>query len=189
MRERRQALRITTLGRVRLQPIADGDADAARLRVAVRSVPDLLGPVALDEAGSMGEDRTRLELLQRMACMLERIDARLEALVRERRSGASGPGFSDLLPLSLSATGVSGPFELGEPPGSLVELTLDLVDPGLPLIPALASIVRTGEDVPEKTIALRFEEITTDDRERLFRYAIRIQRQSLRRQSQREEDA
>ena len=32
-----------------------------------------------------------------------------------------------------------------------------LVDPGLPLIPALASIVRSGEDAPEKTIALRFE--------------------------------
>ena len=187
MRERRQALRIATLGRVRLQPIADGEADAARLRVAVRSVPDLLGPAVLDEAGGMGEDRTRLELLQRMACILERIDARLEGLVRERR-GAPGPAFSDLLPISLSATGVSGPFELGEPPGALVELTLDLVDPGLPLIPALASIVRTGEDVPDKTIALRFEEITTDDRERLFRYAIRIQRQSLRRQSHREED-
>jgi hypothetical protein len=188
MRERRQALRIATLGRVRLQPIADGEADAARLRVAVRSAPDLLGPAVLDDAGSMGEERTRLELLQRMACMLERIDARLEALARAQRSAQPAPDFSDLLPLSLSATGVSGPFELAEPPGSLVELTLDLVDPGLPLIPALASIVRTGEDVPEKTVALRFEEITTDDRERLFRYAIRIQRQSLRRQSRREDD-
>ena len=188
MRERRQALRIATLGRVRLQPISEGEADAARLRVAVRSVPDLLSPVALDEAGSMGEERTRLEILQRMACMLERIDARLEAFVREQRGGASGVAFSDLLPISLSATGVSGPFELAEPPGALVELTLDLVDPGLPLIPALASVVRTGEEVPEKTIALRFEEITTDDRERLFRYAIRIQRHSLRRQSQREDD-
>jgi hypothetical protein len=154
----------------------------------VRSVPDLLGPAVLEEAGGMGEDRTRLELLQRMAFALERIDARLEGLVRERRDGVSGPGFTDLIPISLSATGVSGPFELGEPPGALVELTLDLVDPGLPLIPALASIVRMGEDVPDKTIALRFEEITTDDRERLFRYAIRIQRQSLRRQSHREED-
>lgn len=188
MRERRQALRIATLGRVRLEPIADGEADAARLRIAVRSVPDLLGPVALDEGGGAGEERTRLELLQRMACMLERIDARLESLVRAQRSGGPGPGFSDLLPISLSATGVSGPFELAEPPGTLVELTLDLVDPGLPLIPALASVVRSGQDVPEKTIALRFEEITTDDRERLFRYAIRIQRQSLRRQSQREDD-
>lgn len=188
MRERRQALRIATLGRVRLQPIADGEADAARLRVAVRSVPDLLAPAGIDEPGSAGEERTRLELMQRMACMLERIDARLESLVRAQRGSGSGPDFSELLPLSLSATGVSGPFELTEPAGTLVELTLDLVDPGLPLIPALASIVRTGEDVPEKTIALRFEEITTDDRERLFRYAIRIQRQSLRRQSHREDD-
>lgn len=128
MRERRQALRIATLGRVRLQPIADGEADAARLRVAVRSVPDLLAPVALDEPGGMGEDRTRLELLQRMACMLERIDARLEALVRAQGNAVRGPSFSELLPLSLSATGVSGPFELAEPPGTLVELTLD--DPG-----------------------------------------------------------
>lgn len=188
MRERRQALRIATLGRVRLQPIADGEADAARLRVAVRSAPDLLAPISLDEIGSMGEERTRLELLQRMACMLERIDSRLEALVQAQGSAGAGPAFSELLPLSLSATGVSGPFEIDEPPGALVELTLDLVDPGLPLIPALASVVRTGQDVPDKTIALRFEEITTDDRERLFRYAIRIQRQSLRRQSQREDE-
>ncbi len=188
MRERRQALRIATLGRIRLQPIADDQADAARQRVAVRSVPDLLAPMTLDDPGSMGEERTRLELLQRMACMLERIDARLEALVRAQGNAVRGPSFSELLPLSLSATGVSGPFELAEPPGTLVELTLDLVDPGLPLIPALASIVRTGKDVPEKTIALRFEEITTDDRERLFRYAIRIQRQSLRRESHREDE-
>jgi hypothetical protein len=186
MRERRQALRIATLGRIRLQSIAEDEADAARLRVAVRSVPDLLGPTGLDESSGMGEERAHLELLQRMACVLERIDHRLDALEQQQRGATSGPSFSELLPLSLSATGVSGPFDLHESAGSLVEMTLDLVDPGMPLIPALASVVRTGEHVPSKTIALRFEEITTDDRERLFRYAIRIQRQSLRRQ--REDD-
>jgi hypothetical protein len=186
MSERRQALRIATLGRVRLQPIADDEADAARMRVAVRSIPDLLGPTKLDEAGSMGDDRARLELLQRMVYLLERIDYRLDAFAQQQRGGTTVTPFSELLPLSLSATGVSGPFDLHEAPGSFVELTLDLVDPGMPLIPALASIVRTGAEVPAKTVALRFEQITTDDRERLFRYAIRIQRQSLRRQ--REDD-
>jgi len=185
MKERRQALRIATLGRVRLQPIADDEADAARLRVAVRSIPDLLGPASLDESGSLGEERTRLELLQRMTCVLERIDHRLEAFARQQQ-GLSRPAFSDLIPLSLSATGLSGPFDLDEPPGALVEVTLDLIDPGLPLIPALASVVRGPADAPEKTVALRFEEITRDDRERLFRYAIRIQRHFLRRQ--REDD-
>ena len=176
--ERRQAFRINTIARVCLRPIAEDAVDTARLRVLALSVPELIGTRTLDDT-RVHDERAQLELLQRIAFSLDRVNRRIADL--EQRRGVAGVDrFSEPLQISLSASGMSGPFDLREEPGSLVEVTLDLMDVGLPLIPGVASVVRGG-DLPPKTTALRFEELTQDDRERLFRFAIRMQRHSLRR--------
>jgi len=175
------------VGRIAIRPLLESEEEEARLSVVARSIPDMTGALGMEESiGS--EERVQVKLLERMACYLNRMDQRLEELCRLQRGDSQAvPPLSSPLPLSLSAAGLSARVELPEPTGTLVELTLDLIDNALPLIPAVASVVRSpdgdGDDdasaKPQYT-AFHFEEITEVDRERIFRFATRIQRESLR---------
>jgi len=184
MKEQRRAFRVSTVGRIALRVVDEHEENQARLAVGARSVPDMSGALGIEE--SIGtEERAQLKLLDRMACYLNRIDRRLEELCQLQREDRSGlPTFSDPIALTLSAVGLSGPLDLSAESGTLVELTLDLLDNSLPLIPAVASVVRSpGADAEAKSgrTALHFEEMTDMDRERIVRFATRIQRESLRR--------
>lgn len=186
MNEQRRAFRVAAIGRIAFRMLDEHEESQARLLVAARSVPDMSGTLGVEE--SLGHDeRMQLRLLDRMACYLNRIDRRLEELCLLQRGDRSGvPTFSAPLQLSLSAVGLAGPLGLPEEPGSLVELTLDLLDSSLPLIPAVASVVPNdrgaGDNDKDMSTALHFEEMTDVDRERIFRFATRIQRESLRRE-------
>lgn len=185
MSERRRAFRVYTVGRVALRALSDREEHDARLRVAARSVPEVSRFTGLEESLG-GEERVQIQMLERMAYYLNRIDQRMEELCQLQRGGHSAtPIFSDPIRLSLSAAGLSGPLELPEGTPSMVELTLDLLDSSLPLIPAVASVVRAGDELAAEhekpgLLALHFEEITDIDRERIYRFATRIQRLSLR---------
>jgi len=202
--ERRRAFRISTLARIAFRVLEEHEEVRARLGVVARSVPDMSGALGLDE-GVTADDRIQVKILERMACYLNRIDRRMEELCEiQRGHGAGIPAFSEPIVLSLSAAGLSGELDLCAEAGALVELSLDLLDNSVPLIPAVASVVRNSDAAaarpalpdssdarpesgevdlsipPKGATALHFEAITNVDRERIFRFATRIQRESLR---------
>ncbi len=129
-----------------------------------------------------------LDVLQRVAVTLDRMDQRLEDLVRAQR-GEDVPSLipSDPFVISLSASGVSGPFNLDLEPGTPVEVTLDLCDGGTPTIPLLARIVQSTDEAHRTTTALRFIDILPDDRERIVQLSLRRQSQDLREKRMEEE--
>jgi hypothetical protein len=183
MSERRQAFRVSTLARIAARPVAKGGEALARMRVAARSAPDVGLP--FDDAVSLPEERIQIDLLQRILSALGRLEQRLDRLADlQRGDRAEEMPFSPLVPISLSAVGLSGPLDIYEPEGALIEVMLDVLDPGIPIIPAVASIVRTKREAGEggddaELVAIHFVEITEMDRERLFHYSLRLQRQSL----------
>ena len=184
MIERRDYYRIETVGRVALRRVTPEQENEARLRVRARSVPNVMGVAGVDEGWSYGEDRAQLELLHRIAISLHRIEHRIEELTHRGVANADFPPYSEIMPLSLSGSGVSGAFDLAPEAGALVEASIDLVDAGLPLVPVLASIARIVDD--PKIIGLHFEEIMPTDRERIVQFAIRMQSLSLRRREKEE---
>jgi len=202
--ERRRAFRVATVGRVAWRLLEEHEEVRARLAVVARSVPDMTGSLGIEDALA-SDERVQVKLLERMACYLNRIDRRMEELCElQRGRGSSIPSFCDPIPLSLSAAGLSGELDIVADAGTLVELTLDLLDDSLPLIPAVGSIVRNQEQIQppdgasrpaddqepasanpdiasaKGAVALHFEAMTSVDRERIFRFATRIQRESLR---------
>ncbi len=188
MKERRSYFRIRTPARVHVRAVEEGSFEEARLRVRARHVAPPITPGSLEESRLSTEGRVTLDLLQRVAVTLERIERRLDELERTRRGQAS-PSLvpEDPVVISLSASGFSGPFDLELEPGSLVEVTLDLWEGGLPSISALARVApsRPGEDQP--SLAFRFVDILPDDRERIVQLSLRRQSQALREQRMEEE--
>lgn len=184
MSERRQAFRVATFARIAARPVSNGNEELARMRVTARSAADV--GLTFDDAVSLPEERIQIDLLQRILTALGRLEQRIDRLADSaRRDRGDDMSFSPIVPVSLSAVGLSGPLNVSEPAGSLVELMIDLLDPGIPVIPAVASIVRSkGTDNADgcnpELVAVHFVEITDMDRERLFHYSLRLQRQSLR---------
>ena len=184
MMERRQAYRVSTFARIAARPIDDAEESSARLRVAARSAADV--GRTIDDSVTSPEERIRIELMARMVSALGRMEQRIDRLIELYQTGGNeAMPFSAPVPVSLSAVGLSAPLGLTEPEGSLVEMLIDLLDPGVPIIPALGSVVRSkAVDGPAssdpKLVALHFCEISETDRERLFHYSLRLQRQSLR---------
>ncbi len=188
MKEKRSYFRIKTPARVAIRPLGEGSLEEARLRVRARHVVPPIAPGSLEENRLSAEGRAMLEVLQRVAVTLDRMDQRLEDLIRAHQDGnipSLIPG--DPVVISLSASGLSGPFDLDLEPGSPVEVTLDLCEGGLPQIPALARIIRSTGDANRETTALRFIDILPDDRERIVQLSLRRQSQNLREQRMGEE--
>ena len=183
MKERRTYFRIKTPARVAIRPLGEGSIEEARLRVRARHVVPPVAPGSLEETRFSAESRAMLDVLQRVAVTLDRMDQRLEDFIRAHRD-ADVPSLipGDPVVISLSASGFSGPFDLDLESGSPVEVTLDLCEGGLPTIPALARIVRSTDDAHRETTALRFIDILPDDRERIVQLSLRRQSQSLREQ-------
>jgi hypothetical protein len=138
---------------------------------------------AIEDRRLSSESRVLLELMQRVALTLARIDQRLDDLVLTQRGDAPRSLVpSDPIPITISGSGfactVDGPLEVG----ALFEVTLDLWDTGIPLIPALARVVfyRAEEDPP--IAALKFVELLPEDRERIVQLTLRKQSAALREQ-------
>ena len=125
------------------------------------------------------ETRLVLELMQRVAFSLDRIDRRLHET-------PSPPGPRDQpvserpFPITLSGSGFAAPLLIDVPAGMCVDATLDLWEMGMPLIPCVARVLGPDPVRPPKVIAMRFEEILPEDRERLVRLSLRCQSQALR---------
>ena len=183
MKERRSYFRIKTPARVAIRPLGEGSLEEARLRVRARHVVPPVAPGSLEENRLSAESRAMLEVLQRVAVTLDRMDRRLEDLIRAHRD-ADVPSLipGDPVMISLSASGFSGPFDLDRESGSPVEVTLDLCEGGLPSIPALARIIRSTDDTHRETTSFRFIDILPDDRERIVQLSLRRQSQNLREQ-------
>jgi hypothetical protein len=176
----REYFRVAVPARVALRVLRPGEEQSARLRVRLRHFPLPGGFSPPDEPRTSGETSLQLELLQRIAVTLARIEQKLEELARARIDGDPAPlCWTQPLEISVSACGFAGRFELAAAPGALVESYLDLGDAGLPPIPALARLVeldRGGSGVA----ALTFEELAPQDRERLVQLALRTQSEALR---------
>lgn len=135
-------------------------------------MPPTLPPGSLEEARLAAEQRALLLALERISVTLARLDRRVEDLVRAQVAGEAPL----LLPeerveISLSPSGFAGPFDLDVEPGALVEVDLDLA--GLPVIPALARVVRALEGDADAVLAFSFEECAAEDRERIVELTLR----------------
>jgi len=179
--ERRSFYRIDTVGRIACRSVAEAGEDAARLRVRARHVPSEIGS-ALDEARIAPEERAALHLLERIAYGLDRLGNRLEEIAHRGTPGAY-PVLGEPRAMSLSGSGLSCVLDAHYEPGALLEVCLDLLEPRLPLIHALASLVRHEAVAGKDVSALGFEEIRDADRERIVQFAIRTQSLSLRERS------
>jgi len=179
--ERRSFYRVDAVARLAWRRIDPAGEDAARLRVRARHVPTEMDG-ALDEARIAPEERAALRLLERIAFGLDRLGARLDEIAHRGEPDAY-PVFGEPRILSLSGAGFSGELGLRCESGALVEICLDLLEPRLPLIHALASLVRHEAAEGKDVSALTFEEIMEVDRERIVQFAIRTQSLSLRERS------
>lgn len=175
----REYFRIDAPARVALRAVAPDEEEAARLRVRARHTPGF-DPRSLEEARAGVEQRALLDVLGRIALLLERVDRRLDELGRLWISGERGPLIgSEPVRISLSGSGFSGVVPITCSPGALFEAHLDLWESGLPLIASLARLVRVDADGGR---AFAFEEILPADRERIVQLAVRRQSQALREQ-------
>jgi hypothetical protein len=180
-KERRTYFRIRMPARVAIRPVEETSLAEARLRVRSRHVAPPIAPGSLEETRIPPESRATLDVLQRIAITLERIDRRLDDLILVQNDpDAKSQIAGDPVVISLSASGFSGPFDLDLESGTAVEVTLDLTEGGIPSIPALARIVRSTRTTPQPITALRFIHILPDDRERIVQLSLRRQSQDLR---------
>ena len=183
MNERREYFRIRCFARVGLRRIDPDDEPAARARVQSRCLPRAFAPGALEGSGLPSEHRMALGLWKHIALSLDRIERRIDDVIRRADGVKSDLLASDApVEICLSAAGFGGPFGLDLPDKALVEVQLDLGDAGLPLIQAVARIVSPEDMGPSDNTAFAFEELLDDDRERLVQLALRTQTQALRKE-------
>ena len=181
MSEKREYFRIRIPARLSYRFVPEEDVEEARLRVRARSVVSPIPPGALEATRLPGEMRVALEILGRIAVTLERIDQRVDALIQIQRGGApSAHILPNPIEISLSASGLACPTDLGAAPGDLLEITLELCESGIPPVPALARVVKRVGNGEGRVTALRFVELQSQDRERLVQLALRRQSRSLR---------
>ena len=176
MSEQREYFRIQTFARVGLRAVSPEEVELARLRLKQRQAAAPFSSKAIEEAGLPSEHRVVLDLLERVALTLDRIDRRLDDLALAEHSQPP-----QSIPISLSGSGFSGAFALDVSPGEMVEAQLDLWESGLPLIVVLARAIRV-EESPEGHLitAFSFEEIAPDDEERIVQLALRSQSYIIR---------
>ena len=182
MSEQREYFRISILARVGLRVLPPEAVEEARSQLKQRHPPAAMSPSALDESGLAAENRIALDLLQRIALSLDRIDRRLDEFARERHQPDEA-GFipAQAIMITLSASGFSGPFSVDVTSGDLVEVQLDLWESGLPLITALAHVINVQESDDGRHItAFSFDEILAEDQERIVQLTLRSQSQALR---------
>ncbi len=179
MIERRDYFRIQTFARVGLRVLSEEEAEQTRLRLKARRPS--VSSTTIDESGLSSEHRVALDLMQRIALTLDRIDRRLDEMAR---AGLSTDGHV-LLPqpvdITLSGSGFSGVFSVDVSPGELVEAQLDLWESGLPLIATLALAVKLEESAEgHMRTSFGFEEILPEDLERIVQLTLRSQSHALR---------
>ncbi len=180
MIERREYFRIRTFARVSLCVLPEADVEQARLRLKVRRPSAYLASATIDESGLSAEHRAALDLMQRIALTLDRIDRRLDDMSR------AGPDPDHAIPaepinITLSAAGFSGKFPIDVSPGEMVEVQLDLWESGLPLIGALARVVKLEDsDEGHLITAFVFDELLPDDEERIIQLTLRSQSEAIR---------
>jgi hypothetical protein len=175
-REKREYFRVPVFARVALRALDKEQETAARRHLHARSVEPARAGAA--DGLASPEARGAIELLRRIALALERIERRLE-----QRPPAGAPDSEIVyaspgpIEISLSASGFAGRFAFDADPEQLVHVELDLWEAGLPPIVALAHRV-PGEGL----CAFQFEDIHSEDRERIVQLALRTQSQALRRE-------
>ena len=181
MIERREYFRIQTFARVGLRVLSEEEAEQARLRLKARRPSAFVTSATIDESGLSSEHRMALDLMQRIALTLDRIDRRLDEMAR---AGLSADG--QVLPpqsidITLSGSGFSGVFSIDVSPGEWVEAQLDLWESGLPLIATLARAVKLEESTEgHMRTSYGFEEILPEDLERIVQLTLRSQSHALR---------
>jgi hypothetical protein len=181
--ERRDYYRIRTSARVALWVVPEESLPLAIARVRARHVLPPIPRGVVEERGLSTEIRAVLDVLQRISMTLERIDRRVDDVMRvQRGEDPRSVVPSDPVEISLSGSGFACPLNTPVEPGTLVELTLDLWDAGIPQIPALARVVRQWTEDDQSLAAMRFVEILPEDRERIVQLALRRQSASLREQ-------
>ncbi len=181
MIERREYFRIQTFARVGLRVLSEEEGEQARLRLKSRRPSAFLSSTAIDESGLSSEHRVALDLMLRIALTLDRIDRRLDEMARAGQSADGHLLSLQPVDITLSGSGFSGQFSLDVSPGELVEAQLDLWESGLPLIGALARIVKLEESAEGHMItAFGFEEILPEDQERIIQLTLRSQSQAIR---------
>jgi hypothetical protein len=175
---RREYFRVPAFARVTLRALAKDQEDAERRRLHARSVEPARASAAGAEPLAAPDPRGALELLRRIALALERIERRLDRL-QPPRAAAPGDGWVSpgLMEIALSGSGFAGEFEFDADPDQLVHVELDLAEAGLP--PLVALVRRVPGPGP---CAFQFEEIHSEDRERIVQLALRRQSEALRRQ-------
>jgi hypothetical protein len=138
---------------------------------------------AIEDRRLSAETRVLLDLVQRVALTLARIDQRLDDLVLAQR-GDTPRSFVPSAPIQISISGSGFACTVDEPleSGALFEVTLDLWDTGMPLIPALARAVRCWETTDPPIAGFRFVELLPEDRERIVQLTLRKQSAALREQ-------
>ena len=171
MRERREYLRLRILARVRLHALAGDRLEAARDRVRTHYVTPALACTALEDTRVTAETRAELDLLRHIAVSLVRIERRLDALASREPADTALP-----IPVSISASGFSTQVGNDLEVGTSVWVEFVLEDGSVPDIPAVATVVGRSDE----GTAFRFEEISSEDRERIIQLAIRSQSQALR---------
>ncbi len=178
--ERRKYFRVQTFARVSLRLLQRSeDVEAARARLKVRHVPAMT-PGTLNDLRMSPEARPVIELLQRIAFTLDRMDRKLDSILQADPARGE-PMASQALAIVLSGSGFSGSFKLAAEAGALVETQIDLGETGIPMIPAISRIVKIQrvEGVPD-VIAFSFDEILPQDRERIVQFTLRNQSRELR---------
>jgi hypothetical protein len=182
MSERRSYFRVRTSACVALRPVAEETIEQARARVRARHVDPPIPSGTIEERRLSTENRAVLDLVQRVAVTLARIDQRLDDLVQAQRGEAPDSVVpADPMEISISGSGFACPIKAPLEPGTLLEVTLDLRDAGVPLIPALVRVVRCSEIEGRPVAGLRFVEIVPEDRERIVQLTLRRQSSELRR--------
>jgi hypothetical protein len=179
--DRRAYYRIRTSARVALRFVPEDTIEQARARVRSRHVAPPIASGAIEERRLSTESRVLLELVQRVALTLARIDQRLDDLVLAQRGDTLRSIVpSDPIQISISGSGFACTVDEMLETGSLFEVTFDLWDTGIPLIPALARVVRCWQTEDRPIAGLRFVELLPEDRERIVQLVLRKQSAALR---------
>ncbi len=183
MREKREYYRVRVFARVGTRVLAPKKVEEVKHHIRSRHLPIGFTPSVVNDSRLTTENRVVLDLLRNIATSLERIERHLEG-----SAGATGErGSSSRMTyqsteITLSGSGLFGAFELDLQPDDLVELELELLDTGIPMIPALARVVGPSNEGGCPGTAFKFEEIHQDNREHIVQLTLRRQSEALREQ-------
>ncbi len=177
--ERREYFRVRAYARFWLSVVTEEELDEARVRVVARHSTIGFLPGSVEESRLSPAQRITIDLLKQIALTLDRIDRRYDE--RNVRVTTEARWCTDsAIDITISGSGFSTEIDMDIPEGTWLEIELDMLDSGIPRIPALARVVGRHEENGSNVTAIAFEEIHRDDLERIIQLTIRNQRQSLR---------